>query len=168
MGDIIHNRNKFIKGWIGGLPETPCGKGSTLSETSAQRLWIPEIIKKYNIRTIADIGAGDLNWISHIDLTGIEYTAYDLIPRSENIIQFDILEDIAPFVDMIMCFWVLNHFPIDQARRALSHIIASGSKYLMMTDRPRWHHEQPEEIHMPAIEQLMLNDKQDSIKLIKL
>ena len=31
---------------------------------------IPQIIEKYGIRSIADIGAGDLNWIKTMDLSG--------------------------------------------------------------------------------------------------
>ncbi len=63
---------------------------------------------------------------------------------------------------------VLNHFPVDNSRNAIENLKASGSKYLMMTDRPRWHADQPEEIHMPYIEQLQLNDIGDSIMLIEL
>ncbi len=81
MSDIITQVNKYKKGWGGGLPETPCGSGSLLKNTEAQRIWIPAIFKKYNIRTVADIGAGDLNWISQMDTSGIAYQAYDLVPR---------------------------------------------------------------------------------------
>jgi hypothetical protein len=37
-----------------------------------------------------------------------------------------------------------------------------------MTDRPRWHHEQPPEIQMEYIEELPLNDKGDRILLCPL
>ena len=81
MGDIITDVDFYQTGGKGGLPETPCGFGSRLSETKAQRQWIPEIIGKYGIKTIADIGAGDLNWITHMNMGGVEYAAYDLVPR---------------------------------------------------------------------------------------
>ena len=168
MSDIITQVSKYEKGWHGGLPETPCGFGSKLSETKAQRQWIPEIIGKYGIKTIADIGAGDLNWIVHTDLGGAEYTPYDLVPRRKDVIAFDLLHEVPPRVDMIMCLWVLNHLPYDHCKKAIENLKASGSKFLMMTDRPKWRENQPPEIEMAYIEELMLNHKQDSIRLIRL
>ena len=167
-GDIVHDVAKYKTGWTGGLPETKCGSGSTLKNTRAQREWMPEIIRKYGIGSIADIGAGDLNWITKLDLSHINYTAYDLVPRHESVVQFDLVESVAPKVDLLMCLWVLNHFPIENSRKAIANLKASGSKYLMMTDRPRWHADQPAEIHMPYIEKLPLNDRGDSIMLISL
>lgn len=167
-GDIIHDVAKYKVGWTGGLPETVCGSGSRLKETRKQREWIPRIIEKYGICSIADIGAGDLNWITKLDLSHVAYTAYDLVPRHESVQPFDLVAEVAPAVDMLMCLWVLNHFPMENSRKAIANLKASGSKYLMMTDRPRWHADQPAEIHMPYIEKLPLNDKGDSITLISL
>ena len=135
MPDIRTEIGKYRAGWLSGLPETPCGLGSTLSETEKQREWIPRIFRKYGIRTVADIGAGDLNWISHMDMDGITYQPYDLVPRNPQVEQFDILTQVPPKSDMIMCLWVLNHFPMNHCRQALENIKASGSKYLLMTDR---------------------------------
>lgn len=126
------------------------------------------MVEKYGIRTVADIGAGDLNWILRTSLGEVDYTAYDLVPRHPSIVKFDLVTEIPPSVDMIMCLWVLNHFPIDNSRKAIANLKASGSKYLMMTDRPRWHIDQPEEIHMDYIEKLPLNAIGDSIMLIEL
>jgi hypothetical protein len=167
MPDVIRDIEKFRRGWTGGLPETKCGSGSRLKNTKRQRQWIPGIIEKYGIQSIADIGAGDLNWIKTMDL-GVEYTAYDLVPRVEGVIEFDLVKQVAPKVDMILCLWVLNHLPMEDSRKAIANLKASGSKYLMMTDRPIWHCDQPEEIVMPYIERIVLNEKQDSIMLIEL
>ena len=169
MGDIITEVEKYKKGWGGGLPETPCGAGSKLSNTKQQRDWIPKILNKYMIQSIADIGAGDLNWIKHTHIPGtIEYTPYDLVPRLPEVRKFDLLKQIPPKVDLIMCLWVLNHLPYDHCKKAIENIKASGAKYLMMTDRPVWREEQPPEIEMPYLEELVLNEKQDSIRLIAL
>jgi hypothetical protein len=168
LNDIVRDRQKYVRGWTGGLPETECGSGSRLKNTRAQREWIPQIIKKYGIRSIADIGAGDLNWIKTMDMSGIEYTAYDLVPRVESVIGFDLVQEVPPKVDMIMCLWVLNHMMIDESRAAIANLKASGSKYLLMTDRPIWHCDQPEEIIMPHIESLRLTHKGDQLLLIEL
>jgi hypothetical protein len=166
--DLVSDRAKYWQGWQGGLPETKCGYGSTLVATEQQRAWIPQIIAQYGIKTIADIGAGDLNWVSQIDLQGVDYRAYDLVPRHESIAQFDLLEEIPPKVDCIMLFWVLNHFPFEECRNAISNIKASGAKYVMMTDRPIWHAEQPPEIQAQALESLPLTEKGDRIVFFKL
>lgn len=170
MGDVITEVGKYKRGWTGGLPETPCGSGSKLSETVLQRQWIPGIIQKYGILTIADIGAGDLNWIQHMKVPiDIEYQAYDLVPRHPTVRAFDLVQEIPPKVDLIMCLWVLNHLPKDHCKQALNNIKASGSRYLMMTDRPIWRHEQPAEIEMPYLEKIIIReDKGDNIRLIEL
>lgn len=167
--DIITEVEKYKQGWTGGLPETPCGYGSKISSTEVQRGWIPEVIKKYNIKTIADIGAGDMNWIKHVDLAGAEYTAYDLVPRQECVQQFDIIQEIPPKVDMIMCLWVLNHLPYNHCRQAIANLKASGAKYLMMTDRVKWHDTQPPEIIMEPLESMVIRkEKNDLIILAEL
>ena len=169
MGDVITDVNKFHKGWHSGLPETPCGFGSKLNQTEKQRQWIPKIIQKYGIKSIADIGAGDLNWIKEMDLSGVEYTPYDLVPRLPEVQKFDLVNEIPPKVDMLMCLWVLNHLPKEQSRLAIQNLKSSGSHYLLMSDRPRWHSEQPKEIHMPFIEELVVNvKKNDRILLVDL
>lgn len=169
MTDIITEVFKYQKGWTGGLPETPCGSGSTLAHTKQQREWIPVIIEQYGIKSIADIGAGDLNWIKQTDLRAVEYTAYDLVPRDPSVVQFDLIKEIPPRVDLIMCLWVLNHLPYEHCQQAIENLKASGAKYLMMTDRPRYHKDQPPEIHMEAVEELILKGTtKDSIKLIAL
>lgn len=157
MGDVIYDRHKFVRGWTGGLPETPCGYGSRLDQTEAQRRWIPEIVAKYGITSIGDIGAGDLNWIRQMRLPrGVTYAAYDLVPRHPDVSQIDIVRDVPRRFDLLMCLWVLNHLPPDACRAALGNLRVSGSRYLLMTDRPKWHAEQPPEIIMPHIAELVL------------
>ena len=119
MSEIITEVAKYVKGWASGLPETPCGNGSRLNTTKAQREWIPRVISRYGIKTVADIGAGDLNWIAGINLGDVEYTPYDLVPRKPGVIQFDLIHEIPPKVDLIMCLWVLNHLPYDHCKQAI-------------------------------------------------
>lgn len=166
--DIVSDVAKYRTGWTGGLPETECGYGSTLDATEAQREWIPALFRRHNIRTVADIGAGDLNWIQHTDLAGIEYKAYDLVPRHPAVKAFDLLQEVPPRVDCIMLLWVLNHLPFDECRQAIKNLKASGATYVLMTDRPKLHADQPPEIKVQALESLLLNDKGDRIKFFRL
>jgi len=123
---------EYQRGWHGGLPETPCGYGSKMSSTKFQRHWIPEMVAKYGITSIADIGAGDLNWIKHTKL-GCDYAAYDLVPRHDSVTPFDLLKDKLPKADCLMVLWLLNHFsPADQ-KKAINKLRRAKSRYLMMT-----------------------------------
>jgi hypothetical protein len=170
MSDIVGDREKFSRGWQSGMPETPCGSGSTMARTAAQRAWLPGMLQRHGVRSIADIGAGDLNWIQATAIpAGVAYTAYDLVPRHPRVRAFDLVTDMPPAVDLIMCLWVVNHLPYEAARKAIANLRASGARLLLMTDRPRWHHEQPPEIHMPYIEKLDLGtDAGDRLLLISL
>ncbi len=169
MSDLIENEDRFKKGWVGGLPETPCGSGSKISNTKEQRGWIPDLINKYGIKSIADIGAGDLNWIKQIQLPDdVNYKPYDLVPRLPEVQKFNLIEQIPEKVDLIICLWVLNHLTFNDCHQAIENIKESGSRYLLMTDRLIYRAMQPDNIDMEHIEILMLNEKNDSIKLIDL
>lgn len=164
MSDIITNVEKYKRGWTGGLPETPCGHGSKLSVTSKQRLWIPRQVDKYEIKTISDIGAGDLNWISKVKFDDdVKYTPYDLVPRHESVTSFNLLETIPPKSDLLMCLWLLNHFPEKEHTLAFENLKKSGSKYLMITQRVTWR-----DYNLNILDLLVLNDKKDVLILAKL
>ena len=128
------NHEEFKRGWVGGGSETPCGFGSRIDQTSVQRQWIPEMVARYGIRSIADVGAGDLNWMRLVVWPhAVDYQAYDLVPRSAEVRTFDLIREIPPKVDLILCLWVLNHLPDNLAQTALNNLRASGAKYLIYT-----------------------------------
>jgi hypothetical protein len=105
----------MVSKWNSGHPETPCGKGSLLSETKLIREILPKIISRYEVSTIADVGCGDQNWIKHTELKDAEYFGFDveIIPGNKyrSVPEpFDLLTDILPRpFDLIMCIYVLNH-----------------------------------------------------------
>jgi len=164
MNDI----EKYKVGWGSGLPETPCGSGSMIKNTIKQQAWLPKIVEKYNIRSIADIGAGDMNWISKIEWPHeIDYKPFDLIPRHHLVSAFDVIAEIPPKVDLVMCFWVLNHLDDKLAQKAMDNIKKSGSKYLMVTNIPEWKHDYIEKL--PYIDILYLEDRKGKeIRLIEM
>ena len=132
------NYKEFVTGWSSGLPETPCGAGSRISNTRIQRKWIPAKVKEYGILDIADIGAGDLNWMKRTEL-GCAYRGFDLVPRHPDIQQFDLLTDKLPEADCLMVLWVINHLTADQSKHAASKILNSKSRYLFATWHPRYY-----------------------------
>jgi len=159
MPDLITESAKYVKGWTGGLPETPCGFGSRIAQTRTQREWIPGIVEKYDIHSLADIGAGDLNWVGMINWPhAVDYSAYDLVPRKAGVKKFDIVQQVPKRYDCLMCLWVLNHFPEDHAKSALDNMRASGSKYLLFTYEPR----QWDCTDLPALESVVIRERNDA------
>jgi len=164
MSDVISNVEKYKKGWTGGLPATPCGHGSKLNVTRLQREWIPRLVEEYNIKSISDIGAGDLNWISKVKFEiDVSYKAYDLVPRHVSVNSFNLLTSIPPKSDLLMCLWVLNHFPEQEHKIGFTNLINSKSKYLLITQRKSWVN-----YELDIIDMLVLNNKKDVMIFAKL
>jgi len=129
---IITDPEKYSKGWSGGLPETPCGFGSKVSETKIQREWLPRMAEKYQVRSVVDIGAGDLNWIQHVQWD-VDYIGLDLVPRHPSVRAFDVRTEVPPQADLALCLWLLNHLPEPDALQALRNIRTAGCRWLAYT-----------------------------------
>jgi hypothetical protein len=156
--DLVTDRAKYERGWRGGLPETKCGAGSRLRNTALQREWLSEVVWRYQIESIADLGAGDLNWLQHTDLRGVAYQGYDLVPRHKDVRPFDLLADPIPEADCLWCIWVLNHFPEREAQIALGRMLNSGARFLVYTYEPRmW-----EFTDLEALESIVIRKRNDS------
>ena len=154
--DIITEVGKYHKGWTGGLPETPCGYGSKLDQTIVQREWIPAMVAKYGIRTIGDIGAGDLNWMQEVTWPHpVEYDAFDLVPRHKDVKPFDLIHEVPPKRDLLLCLWLLNHLPVEHARAAQDNLLASGSEYVMVT----WWSEMDEYLDLDPVEEVLIRTR---------
>ncbi len=123
--------------WRSGLPETVCGRGSTLKSTVLIRTLLPQLVEEYGFLTVADIGAGDMNWVDHVDwfAQDVIYYPYDIDPYDDRPIQFDCVEEVLPEpYDLVMCLYVMNHFTKEgEPSRALANIKRSGSRYLLAT-----------------------------------
>lgn len=122
---------KVKKGWRSN--ETPCGSGSELKNAQLVIKLLPVLIKEYSIKSISDVGAGDLNWINHVQLN-CSYQGYDLFPRHEDVLKFDATKEVPPQSDLILCRHVLNHLSIQYSEYVLSNFKRSKSKYLLMTN----------------------------------
>jgi len=127
-----------VTDWKSGRPETPCGAGSQLENTKIIRSFVPHVILNHGIKTVADVGCGDQNWITHcvpsLNSCGIEYVGYDIKPRMVDVLPFDVTREVLPVgYDLVLCIFVLNHMPSEQAERALRLLRESGSEFLLMT-----------------------------------
>src|ERR1700722_13519672 len=70
--------------------ESRSGLGSSLEQTEAVRAALPMMCRDLGIGSLLDIPCGDLNWIRHVELPGVEYIGADIVPAliSSNVAQF--------------------------------------------------------------------------------
>lgn len=123
---------RMQRAWDGGLSEgTPCGNGSLMAKTANIREWLPQMVAKYNIQSLADAGAGDMHWQRHV-LWGVEYRPYDLVPRKARITAWDITKERLPECDAILCRHVLIHLDAPRIDRALA-FFRTSAKYLFVS-----------------------------------
>lgn len=127
-------RLKMRLGWRSHGHETDCGQGSEYGMTVAVRNLLPIICGDYNIQSVLDAGAGDLNWMSLVKWpNGVSFRAFDLVPRHPDVEEFDITTQIPPKVDLIICRHVLNHLSVRHAVAAVNNFGDSRSRYLLVT-----------------------------------
>lgn len=129
---------RTVTEWESGLPETPCGRGSKFENTEIIREFIPHVIETYGIKSVADVGCGDQNWvhsaIPDAESRGIKYVGYDIVPRRQDVIHLDVTREILPDrFDLVLAIYVLNHMYPDQSERAIRLIKESRSAYLLMS-----------------------------------
>jgi hypothetical protein len=125
---------RMAMGWARGnmKAESQCGTGSNMSATLEARRWLSIIAKAYSIRNVIDIGAGDLNWIGHVDWN-VNYRGYDVYPRHEDVNYFDGSREIPEKADLILCRQVMIHLPQDRVESMIENFKDSGSTYLAAT-----------------------------------
>ena len=144
---------EFWKGqWTGGYPETVSGGGSTMANTVGIRSVLPDVITRYNIKTLFDAPTGDRNWIKTIDfeVLGCDYSGGEYVQEivddinMESVIQFDVRTDTPPDVDMWLCRDLLFHFSDQDVETTMENMVDNSSiKYLLVTSHgknARKHH----------------------------
>lgn len=134
--------------WSGGKHETLSGLGSTLEYSKTTRSFINNIINEYQIKTIIDLGCGEMNWQKHLDLTNvISYTGIDVVDQviKSNIDKFKqdskfkfYTSDITELkdslnVDLLICREVLFHLCLSDVAKVLDIIKSSSAKYVILT-----------------------------------
>lgn len=133
----IFNSNKWTS------KESISGTGSEIKTTSLIRESLPNILDKYDIKSILDIPCGDFNWMKEVSLDGIKYIGADIVPKliEDNKIKYpkydfkvmDVITSQIPKVDLIIVRDCLVHLSNDNVKKAINNIKNSGSKYLLTT-----------------------------------
>jgi hypothetical protein len=102
------------------------------------------LVEDYGIASIIDAPCGDFNWIKPLT-ERVKYVGVDLVPevieiaRSRGKFKFwvaDIISDILPRRDLILCRDCLVHLTAELALVALRNFAESGSEYLLTTTFP--------------------------------
>lgn len=128
--------------FVGGLPETKCGAGSMMSNTTNVRNELRGLLDELGVKVLLDAPCGDCNWIFHVDLSGIEYIGADnddenllsAINRmpSGTFMSLDILSRI-PKADLMLCRDFLQHLPNEDVWKVLNNFCESGIEWLLAT-----------------------------------
>jgi SAM-dependent methyltransferase len=138
----IYRRNH----WRG--DESISGTGSDKQQTARIVEELPRLLRRHGAASMLDIPCGDFNWMSRVDLAGIEYIGGDIVPAlvesnteryarpGVSFRRLDLMSDPLPPVDIVFCRDCLVHFSLADARRALANIAASGSRFLLTTTFP--------------------------------
>lgn len=124
--------------------ESVSGKGSDIDATRALAEALPDVLRRYGIRSILDIPCGDF-WMRRVGLSEVDYIGADIVPEliADNIEKhpadfrvLDICTDPLPKVDLVFCRDCLVHLSNADVLKALANIKASGAKWLMATTFP--------------------------------
>jgi len=135
-------------GW--GSAETRSGPGSTLKQTETLRTRLSDTLRQLGVRTLIDVGCGDLNWISPISGQFDLYLGFDVVEeivaemrqkfadrKSHFFNAADITRDVLPAADAILCRDVLTHLSHPLVADALANFRKSKSRYLIATSFKR-------------------------------
>ena len=128
--------------------ESYSGGGSTFRRTSQIRAQLPALLKKRNIKSICDAGCGDFNWMKYLEIGEVNYVGVDIVTEVIDtnrtlhgnerrvFVDLNIIEEVVPQVDLILCRECLFHLPYADIDRTISNFKASGSSYLLTTHCP--------------------------------
>jgi hypothetical protein len=134
---------------IWGSSETFSGPGSTVAGTAKLRQALERTFSELNIRSLVDAPCGDMNWMRHLKYPFESYIGIDLVAsiieklrqdasfsRSYNFQVGNIVTDILPKADALLCRDCLVHLPSAMISEALEKLKRGGFRYLFTTTFP--------------------------------
>jgi hypothetical protein len=127
--------------------DSVCGTGSTLQFTVPLRQNLKAFLEKYKLTSMLDAPCGDYSWMSVTDLPkNFKYIGADIVEDliSANKVtypdvefcQLDITKDPLPDVDVLFCRDCLIHFSFQDINTALTNIVSSNIKHVLLTNYP--------------------------------
>ncbi len=147
----LHDRERAFREifdnneWVS--EESKSGRGSALENTGVVRRRLPEVIKRYSVRTLLDAPCGDFNWMRLIDFPAdMNYVGADIVPEMVDELsrrfgsdrrrfeRIDIVRDPLPEADLWLCRHTFFHLPNQDVAEALRNFRRSRIRYLLTTN----------------------------------
>ena len=129
------------------------GSGSDIERTRVISAALPDVVERYKVSSVLDVGCGDMFWMQHVQLPA-RYTGVDIAQADRNKARFpdrefiagDVVTDTFPQHDLALVKEVFMHLGTSEVQRALHNLRESGVK-LLLTDvnsrstnpELRWH-----------------------------
>jgi len=125
--------------------ESRSGAGSSLDATASLRISLPPLLRSLDTRRLLDVPCGDFNWMSHVDLTGIDYEGGDIVESiietnraryesaGRKFMRVDLTSGPLPDADVILCRDCLVHFSFANIMAAFRTMRGSRARYLLTT-----------------------------------
>jgi hypothetical protein len=129
--------------WAGA--ETPSGPGSSADQTAVVARVLPELCRRYGVRTLLDVPCGDLHWMAGVAFPGVQYIGGDLVPEvvaeaalrygtpDRRFLTLDLTCSALPRADLLLCRDCLVHLCYDDIAKAIDNIRMSEITYLLTT-----------------------------------
>ena len=129
--------------WHG--PETPSGPGSSVDQTREIAAALPELCRRYSVRSLLDVPCGHFHWMARIDLADVRYIGGDLVPEivaeagrqygtsMREFVELDLTCSPLPTADLLFCRDCLVHLSYADIARAVRNIRRSAIEYLLTT-----------------------------------
>lgn len=148
MTDREERFTKIYHQNIWGGIESKSGKGSDSNQTATLQIQLIELVNKLGIKTLIDAPCGDCNWISSTisNMTITKYIGMDIVSDLINNLQTqyvanktmqfkqcDIVTDILPEGDLLLCRDCLVHLSNEDIKSFLQNFYNSQIPYLLTT-----------------------------------
>ena len=142
----IFDRIYLTDEWSGGS-----GPGSNAQNAAKYIKFLNSFIRENKIKSILDVGCGDWQLMSMIDLSGVRYKGIDISPvatafaKSKAPLGTDIsagnIEDIHESFDLVHIKDVLQHLEFSECRRILEIISTRHKSALVVNEHPAVSHD---------------------------
>ena len=128
-----------------GSTESVSGPGSTLDATTTLRKGLVEAFPALGIRSLVDAPCGDLNWMRHVQFPFDRYIGIDIVPAVIDRLKAqafppayhfqvgNIVTDILPAADALLCRDCLVHLPFAAIEEAARLWKMAGFRFVMTT-----------------------------------
>jgi SAM-dependent methyltransferase len=137
----IFDRIYLTDEWNGGS-----GPGSHPSNTAKYVKFLNSFIRENSIKSILDIGCGDWQLMSMVDLSGVRYKGIDVSPVATSLarskapagadISNENIENIIESFDLVHIKDVLQHLEFSECRRILEIISSRHKSALVVNEHP--------------------------------